>query len=98
MTHYVTVAHLENYNIMLLFGTTFMQSDQYCFEEQNGEKTWEVDARNICMSTGIDVLFEGMTTILLLKVTSTHRSIKYVVVKAQNTVFVLNRFAINLLG
>lgn len=85
LSDYTAIADVEENTVKLRSGAVCAYTDLYCFDDAAGEVTWRTEINDKCSAVGIDVLYEGVATILTLNDTKT----KYVVVEAHDTVFAL---------
>lgn len=83
---YEALADVERNTVRLRTGTTCSYNDGSCFDDLEGETTWQQHLASMCSSNGVDVLYEGNATLLIL---SRNPPTKYVIVETEDTVFAL---------
>lgn len=83
---YVTVADVERNTVSLHSGTICPYNDGYCFDDIEGEVTWQQHLSSLCSTSGVDVLYEGNATLLTI---SRNPPNKYILVETEDTVFAL---------
>ncbi|CAG9761327.1 unnamed protein product [Ceutorhynchus assimilis] len=83
---YVAIADVERNLVTLRSGGVCPYNDGYCFDNAEGEVTWQQHLSSLCSTSGVDVLYEGNATLLVLSRNPPNR---YVVVETTDTVFAL---------
>ena len=93
---YTATANVDEDAVTLRTGTICRYTEKYCFDDQAGEVTWEANPIDRCSATGIDVLYEGPSTVLVMN-KSEANTVQYVIVETQDTVFALKLTSIDTL-
>lgn len=82
---YSATANTESNTIVLRSGISCNYNAGYCFDDVAGEVTWQFHLASLCNQQGVDVLYEGNATLLVMD----KEGGRYVVVETSDTVFAL---------
>ncbi|CAG9825659.1 unnamed protein product [Phaedon cochleariae] len=76
MSDYFTTADVERNVVNLRSGTICPYNDGSCFDDFSGEAIWKEKIADHCTNSGVDVLYEGNATLLILARIQKHFTIE----------------------